>query len=488
MARSARRRPAPAPRLEALEPRTLLSGAAPGVVPTPPSDPAHGLLVRFADRVPPARARGIVQALGGQVLEEVPRGPTVVALGPGVDRAAVLARLNRDPRVRYAEADGPLPRAAEVVSDDPSLPQQWGLNNPNNIDIDAPQAWQVTTGNPAIVVAVLDTGIDLDHPDLRDRLWVNPAEIPGNGTDDDQNGLIDDVHGWNFVADSNDVQDDNGHGTHIAGILGASGGNDTGVAGVNWEARILPLKILDTQGEGTTGAVVQSVYYAMRAGARVINASWGGATYSRAVADVLALAGANGVVFVTAAGNEAVNNNVVRSYPASYRFANTLSVAAVDAAGRLAGFSNFGRRSVDLAAPGVGILSTAPGGYDVRSGTSMATPFVSGVVALVAGQHPEYSAAQLVQRVLSTTKPLSGRAARTVTGGLVDAAAAVGVSTVALFGRARGPRRTIVRPLDAPSRPVARAIGGAWSTRIAALGAGDAAGVRSAVWTGAGNS
>jgi subtilisin family serine protease len=473
MARTAGRRSTLAPRLEALEPRTLLNGDSPGILAPPPSDPTRGLLVRFADRVPQARVQATLQALGGHVVQAIPGGPTLVTLDPGVDRDAVVARLRTDPRVRYAEADGPL-RTAGVLPNDPSLPGQWGLNNPNNVDIDAPQAWDVTTGSSATIVAVLDTGIDLDHPDLASKVWVNPGEIPGNGFDDDQNGLVDDVNGWNFVSETNDVQDDNGHGTHVSGILGAAGNNGIGGVGVDREARIMPLKVLDSQGEGTSGAVVQAIYYAVQYGADVINASWGGASYSRAVADMILDAGNHGVVFVTAAGNESVNNGVVRSYPASYRFANVLSVAAIDATGRLASFSNFGRKAVDLAGPGVGILSTAPGGvYDVRSGTSMATPFVSGVVALLAGLHPEYSAAQLVQRVLTTTKPLSGKASRTVTGGLVDAAAALGVSSAPIFGRARVPRRLIVRQLDNPRRPMAVAATADAVTRFAALGRPD---------------
>jgi subtilisin family serine protease len=456
MERKARRRPTPALRLEVLEARTLLSGASPGVHAPPGTDPAGDLLVRFVDGVPPARRQATLDAVGGRILGSLPDGPILVGLAPGVDGDAALGRLRREPGVRYAEPDASF-RAAEVFSNDPSLASEWGLNNANDIDIDAPQAWDVTTGNPETIVAVLDTGIDAAHPDLASNLWVNPREVPGNGSDDDGNGLIDDVHGWNYLTDTADLGDDNGHGSHVAGTIAAAGDNGLGVVGVAWGARIMPLKILNSFGDGTTYAVVAAIHYAVDNGARIINASWGGASFSQAVADAIQFAGARGVVFVTAAGNEAVNNSVVKSYPASYRFSNVISVAAIDSGGALAGFSNYGRQAVDLAAPGVGILSTVPGGgYATFSGTSMATPHVSGVVALLVAQHPEYSAAQLVQRVLGTTKPLSGAAARTKTGGLVDAAGALGLSIARAFGHKKAPRRLFVPKVVHPRRLAAR--------------------------------
>ena len=445
MARTARRRSNPAPQLEALEARALLAGDPAGVRALPVPDPARQLVVRFADSVPEVRVRAIVLAAGGQVRHALPDGPILVGLDPGVRSDVALARLRRDPVVRYAELDAPF-RSAEVFSNDPNLAQEWGLNNPGtNIDIDAPRAWDVTTGAGAIV-AVLDTGIDTAHPDLADNLWVNPREIAGNDFDDDGNGLADDVHGWNFLAGTADIQDDNGHGSHVSGILAAEGDNGLGTVGVAWNARILPLKVLDALGNGTSYAVVAAIHYAVEHGARIINASWGGASYSAAMAEAIQYAGDHGVVVVVAAGNEAVNNAVVRSYPADYRFPNVISVAAIDINGALAGFSNFGRRAVDLAAPGVGILSTIPGGqYASYSGTSMATPHVSGVVALLVAQHPEFSSAQLVRRILETTKPLAGRATLTATRGLVNAAGALGLAVAPAIGR-RGAVQRIFAP------------------------------------------
>jgi subtilisin family serine protease len=200
------------------------------------------------------------------------------------------------------------------------------------------------------------------------------------------------------------------------------------VAGVDWNAQIMPLKVLDSTGSGTDAEIVSAIDFAVQHGARVINASWGGGPPSQAVANAISYAGSQGAVFVTAAGNSGTNDDAAPFYPASYRLPNEIAVAAINQAGGLAGFSNFGAKTVALAAPGVNILSTVPGGYAYMSGTSMATPYVSGVVALVAALNPSDTAAQLVQQVLSTTKPLPSLAGKTTTGGIVDAARAVGVA------------------------------------------------------------
>jgi subtilisin family serine protease len=295
------------------------------------------------------------------------------------------------------------------------------LNSPGNVDIDAPEAWSVTTGSPSTIVAVIDTGVDLTNPQLVSRLWVNAAASKPHNT----------VFGWNFVSNNGNVQDVNGHGTHVTGILAATGNNGQGVAGVDWHSQIMPLKILDSTGSGSLDAAVSAVYFAAQHGARVINASWGSAAPDPALGDAIRYADQRGVVFVNAAGNDSANNDIVPTYPAAYRTPNMLVVTAVDQAGNLASFSNYGSQTVDLAAPGVDILSTYPkrlGGYATLSGTSMSTPFVTGVVSLLAGLHPTWTAEQLVQRVLATTKPLAGLAGKTVTSGIVDAAQAVGVA------------------------------------------------------------
>jgi subtilisin family serine protease len=393
-------------------------------------------LIKFQPAVSISEEDLLLAATGTTRLAQFPNGPTIVETALGVDPAWALRQFQRNALVTYAEADSTIkladtassyPSVAPVYPNDPYLGQQWGLNSPGDVDIDSPEAWAVTTGSPSTIVAVLDSGVDLANPDLVSRLWVNPAASTGRAI----------VYGWNFLGNNGNVQDNNGHGTHVTGILAATGNNGAGVAGVNWRARIMPLKILAGDGSGTLDAAVSAVYFAADHGARVINASWGAGAPDQALQDAILYADRKGVVFVTAAGNDGMNNDVMSTYPAAYHTPNMLVVAAVDSSGALAGFSDYGQHSVDLAAPGVNILSTYPkslGGYARLSGTSMATPFVSGVVSLVAGLHPEWSAEQLAQRVLATTKPLASLNGKTVTGGMVDAAQAVGVAGSGPFG------------------------------------------------------
>ena len=403
-----------APRFDALEARALLSLA--------PADRARELLVRFRADAPPADVAALLRAVKGAVVATLADGPSRVALGPGVAPAAAIAVLRASGDVAYAERDDATYRVADVIPDDPRFPEQWGLSNPSGdgVDIDAPKAWSISTGgNSSTIVAVIDSGIDLSHPDLAGQLWTDPAT-----------GL----HGWNFVADSPDIQDTEGHGTHVAGIIAAAGNNGVGVAGVDWGAKLMILKTLDRDGSGSTDAAVDAIHYAVDHGARVINASWDGAQYDPALADAVNYAGSHNVVVVVAAGNSSANDDAVPDYPASLRAPDEIAVAAVDQSGDLAGFSNYGPRTVAIAAPGVDILSTyLHGGDAVLSGTSMATPFVTGVVALVAAVHPGDTAAQLVRAVLATARPEPELAGLVATGGIVDAAAALtyGVSSAA---------------------------------------------------------
>ncbi len=326
------------------------------------------------------------------------------------------------PAVRSVEPDATIQIASDSATpSDPYFSQQWGLSNPtgDGVDIDAEHAWSVTTGNPSTVIAVIDSGIDLTHPEFAGRIWTNPnANAPNDATPGD-------VNGWNFINNTPDVQDDNGHGSHVSGIIAADANNGNGVVGVNWQAQIMPLKFIDQYGNGSVNDAVRAIYYAVDHGANVINASWGGGQNDQALTDAISYAGAHNVVFVTAAGNEGVNNAIVKSYPADNRLSNVISVAAIDENGKLASFSNFGATTVDLGAPGVNILSTVPGGYATYSGTSMATPYVTGVVSLVEGLHPNYTASQVVQIIDGTTKPLNSLATKTISGGMVDAYTAV---------------------------------------------------------------
>ena len=396
------------PALEALEARL-----------TPSAVGSFDLLVQFAAGVSDSSRQAVLASVGGSVVQTLPNETDdVLFTAADSNPGALLRQLQNDPGVMYAESDASI-KSASITPNDPYFSQQWGLANTSGTSIDATGAWTVTTG-AATVVAVLDTGIDLAHPDLSGQLWTNPnlaadaATYPG------------DANGWNFVSNTSNVQDDNGHGSHVSGILAASGNNGTGVTGVDWGARLMVVKVLDSNGNGTTDEATNGIYYAVAHGATVINASWGGGTYSQTLYNAINYAGQHGVVFVTAAGNDGTNTDVSPSYPGSYRLPNEIVVAASDPSGNLASFSDFGATTVDIAAPGVDIWSTVPGGYAQYSGTSMATPYVTGVVALIQGLAPNASPAQIINQVLSTAKPLPGLAGLTITGGIVDAANAVG--------------------------------------------------------------
>ena len=382
------------------------------------------IFVRFTASTTPAQQAAALRTLHASVVTSYPDGPELVALGRGITPSAAIKQLDASKSVVYAAADSTIhAESTPFYPNDPAFGQLWGLNNPDNVDIDAPEAWGITLGSPSTIVAVVDTGIDLNNPDFAGKIWTNP----GN---DAAGGYSNDTHGWNFINNTNNVQDNDGHGTHVSAIIAAQGNNSFGVIGVAPAVQIMPLKFLDANGNGTLDDAVAAIYFAVNHGAKVINASWGGVDYSGPLDDAIAYANAHNVVFVTAAGNDGTNNDYVPSYPASFRQPNELSVAAVDQDGNLASFSNFGAGTVDLAAPGVDIVSDVPRSVDpsrlqTLSGTSMSAAYVSGVAALVAGLNPNLTAAQIVQRIDSTAKPLPTLAGRTISGGMVDAYNAV---------------------------------------------------------------
>ncbi|MCB0345568.1 MAG: S8 family serine peptidase, partial [Bdellovibrionales bacterium] len=299
---------------------------------------------------------------------------------------------------------------SSATPNDPSMSQLWGMHSANDNDIDAPEAWNLETGSAEVVVGIIDTGIDYSHPDLVANMWHNPNEIPGNGIDDDANGVIDDVYGYNAYADNGNPFDDNGHGTHCAGTIGGVGNNGVGVAGVNWNVKLMAIKFLSSGGSGSIDDAVDAVEYAIQmknAGVnlKVLSNSWGGGGYSNALSEAISAARDEGILFVAAAGNSSADNDTSPTYPSGYEHDNIVSVAAVDQDGNLASFSNYGLNTVDVAAPGVGIYSTYPGNqYKVLSGTSMATPHVSGIAALVAAYEPGLTVNQLRSRVIGTFK------------------------------------------------------------------------------------
>jgi subtilisin family serine protease len=285
----------------------------------------------------------------------------------------------------------------EVRPNDPFYYQQQGL-----LRLEPELAWEQSIGSYDIVVAVSDSGVDYRHPDLKQQLWKNPAELP-NGVDDDRNGFIDDFYGWDFVDLDNAPLDDHMHGTHVAGILGAEGNNGVGVVGVNWHVRIMPVRFLDKDGNGTTEHGIDTILYAAKNGAKIINASWGSYLRSEALADAIRFAYSQGTLVIAAAGNDSKDTDLTPMFPAAYDLPGMVSVASSQSDGLFSSFSNWGQLSVDFAAPGSDILSTLP---DLRwgslSGTSMATPMASGVAALMLARFPQLSVTELRNALLNS--------------------------------------------------------------------------------------
>jgi thermitase len=344
------------------------------------------------------------------------------------DQARALAALRADPAVRWAEPV--LPRTA---ADDALYPLLWGLANTGQTvfgttgvagaDVRAPAAWEITRGAGA-TVAVVDTGVASAHPDLAPQLTGNPGERgsgrEGNGVDDDGNGLVDDWRGWDFAGDDNAPEDVNGHGSHVAGTaVAAAGGGD--VIGVAPEARVVALQALDADGSGWSTDVASAFAYAGELGVRVVNASLGADWPSQV--ERAAIRAHPDTLYVVAAGND--NRDASTSYPCAYDEPNVLCVGASTQHDRRAWFSNFSATAVDLFAPGTNVVSSVPAGYETMSGTSMASPHAAGAAALVAAAHPSWSPALIKQALMKTAAPRAELAGEAVTGGRLDAAAAV---------------------------------------------------------------
>ncbi len=410
------------------------------------------VLVKFRKTLERSRLEATVAQLGLRRIQ-----PTSSV---GVERLALAGnpretvpeaarRISAHPQVVYAEPNYEIGLLAEP--NDPLYGELWGMNNTGqtggtaDADIDALEAWGIAVGSRDVIVAVLDTGVDYNHPDLKDNMWINQDEIEGNGIDDDNNGYVDDVRGWNFENETNDPADWYGHGTHCAGTIGAVGNNSVGVAGVNWRVSIMPLMIIGNQDKPTFCLdAAEGIKYAVDNGAHIMSCSWWTIQhYSETLEDAVVYADQQGVILVAAAGNDNRDDDDpnYHHWPSEWPYDNIIAVAATNHNDGRAYFSNWGLTTVDVGAPGMDILSTSMGGgYELGSGTSMATPHVAGAVALIKSIRPELSVAEIRNFLFTTIDPIPDLQGLTVTGGrinvhkMLQAASGVPLPPVALAG------------------------------------------------------
>ncbi len=328
----------------------------------------------------------------------------------------------------------------KVLLSDPAISKNWGLMGTNGTsDIKASRAWEITQGSRDIVVAIIDTGVDAVHNDLKANLWKNPGETgkdkrgkdkATNGVDDDSNGFVDDVNGWNFVANSGDLKDNHGHGTHVAGIVGAEGGNGIGISGVAPHVSLMILKYYDPKARANDNLTntVRAIRYAVQMGAKIVNYSGGGTDFSKDEFAAVKDAQSRGVLFIAAAGNERSNSDISHYYPADYELDNIISVTAINPHAEVLASSNYGMQSVHIAAPGEGIFSTLPDGkYGVMTGTSQATAFVSGVAALIMANNKSFNYQQVRQQILKTADEIPGLRNKNKTSGKLNSWAALAI-------------------------------------------------------------
>jgi large repetitive protein len=351
-----------------------------------------------------------------------------------------ISILRGSSKIQYVEKNYEVSINSATQPNDPYYPSQWALNNPGgngavaDADIDAPEAWALYSPTSQVIVAVIDTGVEYTHPDLNGSIWINSAEdlnkdgkctkTDKNGKDEDANGYFDDCAGWDWANRDNDPLDDNGHGTHVSGVIAARSDNGFGIAGIvgQGSAKIMPLKFLRRNGSGYTSDAIKAIEYSIQKGAKISNNSWGGGGYSQALSDAINLYQQAGGLFVVAAGNDGRNNDSIASYPASYNLDNIVVVASTTNADKLSSFSNYGATAVDLAAPGSNIISTVTrGSFATYSGTSMATPHVSGVAALILSQNPALSWIDVKAKLLSSVRKVNSLTGYTATGGVVNA-------------------------------------------------------------------
>jgi subtilisin family serine protease len=411
----------------------LEQGSRPQAIP-------NSVLVKFRPGVGRADQDSIISTLGGQRVRDFTLVEGLVHVRLPQNAAGVMQALAANPRVEYVEPDAVQSlESALVLPNDTYFHLQYGLYNTGQavngvsgiagIDIRMPEAWIDIVGSNDCLVAVIDSGVQWNHPDFAysggSNIWVND-DSAGNRRDDDNNGYVDDFRGWDFYANDNNPADENGHGTHVAGIIAAAANNGIGISGTAWHCKIMPLRFLSRNGSGATSDAIAALNYAVMEGARVSNNSWGGGGYSQALSDAILAAGIKGHVFVAAAGNNGVNIDNTPFYPAAYPHSNIITVAAINNRGDLASFSNTGSVGVDIVAPGVDIASTyKSSSYAYLSGTSMAAPFVSGVLGLLASQQPFVTPEALIDRVLASGTPDDRYTGKVKSGRLLDGGAAL---------------------------------------------------------------
>ena len=395
---------------------------------------AREVLVKFRHTTPVAISQ-VFQQEDVDTLEEIGAGGVFRLLSRSKNVLGLLRSLVARGDVEYVEPNYIVHTLAPQVPNDTSFSALWGLHNTGQsiggvagiagVDINAADAWGVTTGSAAHVVGVIDTGVNYNHADLSANMWSAPTAFSVT-----VGGVVitcaQGTRGFNAILNTCDPMDDNNHGTHVAGTIGATGNNTAGVAGVNWTASMMGLKFLGANGSGNTSNAVKAIDFAIQvkqlglANVRVLSNSWGGGGFSQTLLDAIRRANTTGILFVAAAGNAASNTDVTPAYPAGYDVANVISVAATDNRDNLASFSNYGAVTVDLGAPGVNVLSTTIGGYSYYSGTSMATPHVSGAAALVLAACADLSTADLVSTLLDSVDPVASLAGKTYTGGRLN--------------------------------------------------------------------
>ncbi len=355
-----------------------------------------------------------------------------------------LEQLKNSDEVEYVEKNY-LYNADQSILDS-KFPEQWGLQNTGvnsttggtsngwqgktggaqgkaGEDIKAIDAWKQTKGEKEIIIAVIDTGVDYNHEDLASNMWKNEKELNGTpGVDDDGNGFVDDIYGYDFANTDSDPLDDQGHGSHCAGVIGAAH-NTKGIRGVMSNVRIMALKFLTAKGSGSTMGAVQAIDYAIKMGANIMSNSWGGGAHTQTLKEAIERAHAAGVIFVAAAGNSKTDNDSKPHFPSNYEVPNVISVGAFTGAGAKADFSCYGKKTVHVFAPGKDILSTVPGNsYKKMSGTSMATPFVSGIIGLLVSHYPNITPEEAKAKVIATSTKTEALSSFSVSGGRVNAA------------------------------------------------------------------